>query len=402
MTGTEGATLAAQVAAMLEAAWRPPGFCVPNHDVYPHQWLWDSCFHALVWSAVGSDRGVTEVANVLATQAPDGFVPHMTYWLDPDAHAAFWGRSGASTITQPPMFGHAIAELVRAGQSVAADTFDRAARGLHHLADRPRTPAGLVPVYHPWETGCDDSARWDAWLDPAVGGAEVEPAARQASWRATKSALVGSLELGPHGHATGNPDFEVGSIGFTALVAFNAAELATVTAAHHDELAAIAAELGAAVTGRWDGTGWPDDGGPSGAGTRSSADAPTLDAMLALLVDPRPDGFAMLTATDRFGAPFGPRGADRSTPTYDPDRYWRGPAWPQLSYLLMVAAARAGLDDEADRLAAALVAGATTSGFAEYWNPESGKGLGARPQSWAGVAVLAERRLRLRGAIAPG
>jgi hypothetical protein len=32
-------------------------------------------------------------------------------------------------------------------------------------------------------------------------------------------------------------------------------------------------------------------------------------------------------------------------------------------------------------------AGVLTSGFAEYWSPEDGTGLGAVPQGWAAVAA---------------
>ena len=106
--------------AVLDANWRQPGFCVPNAASYPWQWLWDSCFHAVCWAHLGEpDRARTELANVLSQQAADGFVPHMTYWSergvpDDDTHAAFWGRPATSSITQPPMYGHAVAELVRA------------------------------------------------------------------------------------------------------------------------------------------------------------------------------------------------------------------------------------------------------------------------------------------------
>jgi hypothetical protein len=31
--------------------------------------------------------------------------------------------------------------------------------------------------------------------------------------------------------------------------------------------------------------------------------------------------------------------------------------------------------------------GVLASGFAEYWNPEDGTGLGAVPQGWAAVAA---------------
>ena len=39
-------------------------------------------------------------------------------------------------------------------------------------------------------------------------------------------------------------------------------------------------------------------------------------------------------------------------------------------------------------LADRLVAGAVESGLAEHWNPDTGRALGAVPQSWAGLAVV--------------
>jgi hypothetical protein len=32
--------------------------------------------------------------------------------------------------------------------------------------------------------------------------------------------------------------------------------------------------------------------------------------------------------------------------------------------------------------------GATKSGFAEYWDPDTGAGLGAAPQSWTALAAV--------------
>ncbi len=387
--------LSESVHAMLHEAWTEPGFCVPNRTVYPHQWLWDSCFHSVIWTRVDLARAITEVDNVLANIGPTGFVPHMTYWTDPQAHVDLWGRPATSSITQPPVWGLALSEIVARGGVPDRDLVERAVRGLLHLLDgRPRSPGGLVPVLHPWETGCDDSARWDDWAT-ASGGLPFD----RIGWKADKVRFVDTLVFDGDGAPVDNPSFAIGSVGFTALVAWNCELLAPLVAAfapdfgpEAERLRSGRAELGTAVASRWDDEArtWWDD--PLEGGPRPSSGARTLDTMLALLVDPSPERFDDLVDPAAFGAPFGPRGVHRAEPTYEPDRYWRGPAWPQLTYLLWWAATEASADgligsDVAATLARCLAAGAERSGLAEYWNPETGEGHGAAPQSWTGLAI---------------
>ncbi len=387
--------LFAAVAAMMDNAWTLPGFCVPNGEVYPHQWLWDSCFHSVIWTKLDPSRALTEVDHVLATIGPTGFVPHMNYWTDPDAHADLWARSKTSSITQPPMWALALSEIAACGVVLDDELLGRAARGLLHLLDdRPRSASGLACVLHPWETGCDDSPRWDDWASgPSAPFDRV-------GWKNDKVRLVGSLVFDDHGAPIDNPDFAVGSVGFSALVAWNCGLLAPLVAAAADpevaglvdRLQAGRDELADAVRSRWDDDRriWWDE--PLRGDVGPSSGARTLDAMLALFVDPRAEMFDQLVDAEAFGAPFGPRGVHRAEPGYEPDHYWRGPAWPQLTYLLWRAAQRGvaeGLtaSSSARMLATSLVDGARRSGLAEYWNPETGEGRGAAPQSWAGLAI---------------
>lgn len=360
----------------MAAHWREGGFTVPNGDVYPWQWLWDSCFHTLVWAELGRpDRAVVELANVLAPQDELGFVPHMTYHEDPAARAGFWGRGGTSSITQPPMYGHAVAELARRGITVPAEVVERAVAGLRFLLEhRARTPAGLVAVVHPWETGCDDSPRWDGWCP---GGYDRD------RFKALKGDLLSTIERSAGGSPLANPAFAPGSVGFNALVAWNARELGTVVA--DPGLAAAADGLVAALVDRWDGdTGtWVDDS------PHDSGRVRTADALLPALVDEahREAALGLLADPDGLGGPYGPAGTDRREPAYDPDAYWRGPVWPQLAYLLWRAAVAAD-HPVAATVAAGLGAGADRSGLAEYWHPDTGEGRGAVPQSWTGLALL--------------
>ena len=350
----------------MQEHWRPDGrgggHTVPNADVYPHQWLWDSCFHALIWAELGEpDRAIAELTAALADQADDGFVPHVRYVADPYGLAGFWGRTGTSSITQPPMYGHVVAELRRRGVSVPAEVVERAEAGVRFLLDaRARTADGLVTVVHPWETGCDDSPRWDSWCD------DDWTATR---WYEVKGELLATVERSACGSPVANPAFAVAPAGFNALVAFNARELGLV-----DECDALAA----ALETRWsaDLRTWVDGDHPS-AGVR------TVDALLPLLVTAVDHGEVVADLLDdrAFGGRYGPPAVHRGEPVFDPEGYWRGSAWPQLTYLLT----RAGVP-----LAGHLVRGAERSGCAEHWHPDTAKGLGAVPQSWAGLALLVD------------
>jgi hypothetical protein len=127
----------------------------------------------------------------------------------------------------------------------------------------------------------------------------------------------------------------VASAGFNALVAFNARELAGLTG--DDVLGAGAQELAEALDDRWDPDlrTWVDDG-PTAA---TSGRIRTLDALLPALVTARPvpEVLAPLADPAAHGAPYGPTGVHRAEPTFAPSTYWRGSAWPQLSYLCWVA-----------------------------------------------------------------
>jgi hypothetical protein len=372
--------LRAAARRILTEAWRElpdgSGFCVPHPTTYPWQWLWDSCFHTVVWTHLGDDRAIRELRSTLADQDRDGFVPHLRYATGPYPHVALWGRPTTSSITQPPMYGHAIAVLHDAGVALPDELLDRATLGVRFLLDRRRrSPGGLIELCHPWESGCDDSPRWDDVL--------TAPWTPQA-WFAAKGDLLRTIDRSSSGAPISNPAFAVGSVGFTALVAWNALELSGVTG--DGALRADALALVDALDARWDSTlrTWIDDG-PTAAG---SGRVRTVDALLPLLVLPRPEGFAGLVDPEAFGAPCGPRGVHRAEPTFEPARYWRGPAWPQLTYLLWLAATRGRAPDVRSALVRSMVTGSVRSGFAEYWDPTTGAAMGAVPQSWTALSCV--------------
>ncbi len=66
--------------AVLTRTWKEnERYCPPNPYVYPHLWLWDSCFHAIAWAELLDERAAQELDSCFEAQLEHGFVPHMHY-----------------------------------------------------------------------------------------------------------------------------------------------------------------------------------------------------------------------------------------------------------------------------------------------------------------------------------
>ena len=216
------ADLRSDVLRLLEAHWDVDrGFCVPNPATYPHLWLWDSCFHAVIWAHLGDLRAAQELTAALHGQLPDGLVPHMRYGAaGPDT---FLGPlSATSSLAQPPMFGHAVKVLIDHEIAVPPSTLARARRGLEWLWSQRRTELDLIYVVHPWEAGNDHSPRWDDWEAPGTSPENYDRAARTA-WN---KARMADVSFHDDGAAAWSSTFVACPAGFNAYVAFNLAELA--------------------------------------------------------------------------------------------------------------------------------------------------------------------------------
>jgi glycogen debranching enzyme len=236
-----------------------------------------------------------------------------------------------------------------------------------------------VLLAHPWESGADDSPRWDDLCPEGVS---------RETWYRRKGELVASIVRGESGAPIANPACVVASVGFNALIAFNAYECASIV--DDERLRRAADELVASLDRRWDDDlrSWVD----AGQTEHGSGRVRTLDALLPLLVThddrARAGALASLVDPEDHGAPFGPCGVHRREAVFSADTYWRGPTWPQLDYLCWLGARRAGDASTASTIARQTVAGARRSGLAEYWEPDTGRGLGAIPQSWTGLALV--------------
>ncbi len=75
-------------------------------------------------------------------------------------------------------------------------------------------------------------------------------------------------------------------------------------------------------------------------------------------------------------------------PGFQPTRYWRGPVWPILNWVLERGLERYGYSEEAEQVRQAVVELGRSQGFWEHYDPLTGRGHGAEQFAWTAGLVL--------------
>jgi hypothetical protein len=396
-------------------------YTVPTHGLYPFQWNWDSCLTALGQQHFDNDRAWVEVETLVAHQWPDGMVPHIIFHemndgYFPGPHVWRTERPTPTTgITQPPVLGLVLEQLwTRSPQDDA--TRARCLRLMaatdhwHQWFYRCRDPknTGLVALLHPWESGRDNAIDWFEALS-AVPIDKVEPYQRRdtqhvdASHRPTQFeydryvALVQcfrDLKWDNSLLHDASP-FQVVDPGFNAILIHSdqcLARLATALGQAAMAQAALArVERGLqAMETLWN----PDMGQYVCLNRRTGqlVDSPSIGGLLPVLVLPL--GHANLAAlVQRLNksldlAPFGVASHWPEDDQFDGKRYWRGPSWLIVNYLLIKGLRENGEEVLADRIVQASLKCISTSGCSEYYHPITGEALGGGTFTWTAAMVI--------------
>lgn len=397
------------------------GYTVPNGRVYPFQWNWDSAFVALGFAAFDLDRAWRELETLFKAQWEDGFLPHIVFWKDDEGYfpgPGVWatGRTPpTSGITQPPVAASAVHALwTRATDpSPFRPRLEKLFPRLlawHRWFARVRDPLGkgLVVVTHPWETGRDNCPEWDMpaqKIDISNVGAyqRRDITHLDQGVRPTKVEYDRYLALVQFGRKLGwdqnriaqeNP-FRVVDVGATMILLRANRDLLALAQA----LGRVndAAELQRSIARAEEGVSWLWDERVGAycsrdVNTGRSSEFVTNASFLSFYAGVRHEARdrRLLAHLDRIAgrAKYLVPSLDPDDPGFDSIRYWRGPVWAIMNYMIGTGLADAGQTSWADRIRADTRALMEKSGIYEYYCPMTGRGVGGDDFSWTAAMWL--------------
>jgi hypothetical protein len=420
---------------ILRGNWRD-GFTVPTDKLYPFQWNWDSGFVSLGIADRDPLEAIQELENLFRGQWANGMVPHIvfhsetetTYFPNHDFWAANEVNPGAprkpltSGISQPPVHGFILELLLeRYGDHPrVVDGIHRlfpkvlaSHRFFYHLRDPERE--GLVFLYHPWESGRDNSPIWDESLQRIIiRPGDIPPYERKDTAHADSDQrptgrdydrYVYLLELGKR-HGYDGPGIWAESPFVLQDVMLNA-----ILIRANEGLIRVGQELGLEVAEaeEWQSKNkkafadklWDEELGTyvswdvRGQVPVRSREIGGFVALFAGIPDlqraHRMEGYLRGLHDRGF----------RLCPSYDPDdelfdpaRYWRGPIWPQMNWLLYHGLLRYGFQSTAAIVRQDLLDLVDHLGFHEYFEPrrsvadQQTKGYGGNNFSWTASTIL--------------
>jgi glycogen debranching enzyme len=387
------------------AAWcdRDYDFVCPSHVRYPFQWLWDSCFHAIVLTHLDIRRAESEVASLLANVHEDGLISHVTFWQRAEyeellkTYGIAYRTPYLSDCIQPPVIADTVAHIARRGgdPELIRTWLPLLVRNYDYL-DRVRDPDqdGLITTLQADESGLDHSPKYDAYR----GVTEATAAAHERGWHKVADAYdtVGrdparmfALEA-----------FQVEDVLVNVIYAEGTRALAELLEEHDDPKTAAqmrarcARTADALLTKCWhEERGlFFDLAGPD----EEMLEVSTVSSLMPLLLPDLPaDRVARLvghlTDPSAYAAPYPVPSVSMAEPSYHPGYLemlvWRGPSWINTNWYVARGLRRHGHDVLARQIEDRSIEIVMKHGFHEYYDPGTGEPHGAPDFGWSALAL---------------
>ena len=390
-------------------------------NLYPAQWNWDTWFISMARSTFDPWSAFRELESFFQGQWVDGMVPSILFRGDDSSYfpnSSDWNcgnKIPSSGITQPPVAALALRHILIRHDAID-DIADRIIHVLEHI-DRWhnwfakfRTPYddGRVAIVHNWESGMDNSPAWDEPLMRVPAQSDVRHRRRD-------------LELSIAEHRPSDEDYSryfellsrLKNVDYDARLQLSASPFVvldvcinSILLRSEEELIELANQFGleeiaSNATKRRNllansmSSFWHEDLAHFCSIDVVSGDhipIPTSAGFLPLLA-----GSASSQQAQQLADKVNERRAAgiHLIPSYGPDqpgfdgaRYWRGPIWPIVNWMIADGMKKYGHLDVSAAIVKDTITLIEEHGFAEYFDPLTGAAAGEKNQAWSAAVYL--------------
>lgn len=413
-------------------------YTVPAGDLYPHQWLWDSCFISIGLRHLDIDRAMAELQSLVQGRWANGMMPNIIFsddpkhrrehnlwqsWLNPHAPNGII----TSGLTQPPMLAESIVSI---GKKLKLP--DRRAwyktmyphLVKYHLwmyKERDLTGEGLISLIHPYESGMDGSPPWTieikrhAWpwwlklveksnlaflanlvrrdirhVSPGQRISSIEGIADWALLRQLRAKAYDSKAI-----FNSKPKLIIEDLAFNCIFIRANKHLHEIAETLGE---VIPAEVLAKMKKSEEALEllWDENSGRYYSCSLVSKDLirePTIDTLLPLyagcISKERAEHLVgLLKKRSQFKANFPVPSVPMDSEYFDDLKYWQGPSWVNMNWLIIKGLENYGFKDEASKLKSQTIKLVSKSGPSEYFSPLTGEPAGAENFSWTAALVI--------------
>lgn len=409
---------------------------VPTPGLYPHQWLWDSCFVGIGLRHYDVQRAQTEILNLFNGQWANGMVPNMIFageyhsrdskiwrsWMNPNAP----DNVSTTGITQPPMLAEAI---LRIGEKLKPperrtwyQTVFPPLLAYHQWLYKERDPhgEGLVLLIHPWEVGQDNTPPWMRELADHQMALWIRAVARlKLGWfinlfrndtrtipAAERIDIIDALALYSTQRRLRRKNYDIQRILAHSLFAIEDVNFNAIFIRANQHLVSIAKtirhELPPDLLERMHKTEkafeqlWDPYSSQYYSRefvTHRLLKTPSIGTLMPLYAGSVTQERAkqlvrLLEDEHQFGANYPVPTTPINSDWFKPFGYWQGPSWVNTNWLIIDGLKRYGFDDHAAALTESTIDMVGRSGFYEYFSPLDATPAGVDNFSWTAALTI--------------
>ncbi len=340
----------------------PYPFTSVNKHHYYNQFFWDSAYQAIAWLWYNrAEPAQDELRNFVTNQWRNGMIPYELFMYPVNGREWMDGDGTSTGMTQPPVIGIALTEIFKkyGNADYLRFFYEPLLRYEEWLTlYRDLGKRGLSCYLNIWETGWDNSPR----LDASARNRVLDPAIESADFNAyiyflRRTILEMAAALGETAPERVSLRMEATKRSMNSLM-YDAAD-----GFYYDVV----------------------------AGTKERIPVKTAAGLIPLITD-IPDNAVRERIVSEYvesekefmsGCPV--PSVSRSESTYNPVDFWRGATWPQITWTIIFALADSHPEAAGAVLHRFLASTKGNSTCYEYYDAETGKGVGMPFQGWGAL-----------------